>query len=249
MDENKQEDIEIKEKRSNKFRIIAKTILLVDVLSLFVFLTVQCVQSCSKMGKPYDHRSQRTASTPYVEEPWVGNAKAFQDKMLSIANQELGKQYGMAADTCIDIACITYQEKATPDTYDYSISAYAFRGNYSRLYTITINDVDASSSSDIQNHMMDMSKEQLDDYGYVVNYTKVVQASIKTSNGYFYTSMGPDEKELVTGFYYEDDSYHVYQECEDIDNFNFTGHPEKQMFKYDSLIQNYYRYVLTAKGE
>ena len=50
-------------------------------------------------------------------------------------------------------------------------------------------------------------------------------------------------------FYYEDDSYHVYQECEDIDNFNFTGHPEKQMFKNDSLIQNYYRYVLTAKGE
>ena len=169
--------------------------------------------------------------------------------MLSIANQELGKQYGMAADTCIDIACITYQEKATLDTYDYSISAYAFRGNYSRLYTITINDVDASSSSDIQNYMMDMSKEQLDNYGYVVNYTKVVQASIKTSNGYFYTSMGPDEKELVTGFYYEDDSYHVYQECEDIDNFNFTGHPEKQMFKNDSLIQNYYRYVLTAKGE
>lgn len=245
MDENKQEDIKTNDKKQSKFKIIVKAILVIDVVGLLTFLIIKGINALKIMGGA----SSNEASTPYVEEPWVGNAKAFQDKMLSIANQELGKQYGMAADTCIDIACITYQEKATPDTYDYSISAYAFRGNYSRLYTITINDVDASSSSDIQNHMMDMSKEQLDDYGYVVSYTKVVQASIKTSNGYFYTSMGPDEKELVTGFYYEDDSYHVYQECEDIDNFNFTGHPEKQMFKNDSLIQNYYRYVLTAKGE
>ena len=245
MDENKQEDIKTNDKKQSKFKIIVKAILVIDVIGLLTFLIIKGISALKVMGGA----SSNEASTPYVEEPWIGNAKAFQTKMLSIANQELGKQYGMAADTCIDIACITYQEKATPDTYDYSISAYAFRGNYSRLYTITINDVDASSSSDIQNHMMDMSKEQLDDYGYVVSYTNVVQASVKTSNGYFYTSMGPDEKELVTGFYYEDDSYHVYQECEDIDNFNFTGHPEKQMFKNDSLIQNYYRYVLTAKGE
>ena len=125
-----------------------------------------------------------------------------------------------------------------------------------KLYKITLLDITSGQSSP-ETYLLNQTLETIDNYGFLVSYTSVTKEKVLTSNSCYYkvltsnscyyVSEGPDHKELVTGFYYKENAYYVYQEQENDDLSKLESTQPKQVFNSNGIIEKYY--AQTLKGE
>ena len=136
----------------------------------------------------------------------------------------------------------TYTQKEL-GKFDYTMMSYSSSG---KLYRITLLDITSGQSSP-ETYLLNQTLETIDNYGFLVSYTSVTKEKVLTSNSCYYISEGPDHKELVTGFYYKENAYYVYQEQENDDLSKLESTQPKQVFNSNGIIEKYY--AQTLKGE
>ena len=249
-EENKQEEIKTNvdntPKKRNVGKMVLYSVLLLDAIAIPIFFLFQALnyRHERRNGRPEKSTAETSNYVAY-------EARHFANSMLHHANHEMEKQYGITMDPCGELVCVTYDETSYR-VYDYSIVAYADRKDSDdRLYTITIQDIELTYSSDIQFYMLDLTEEALDTYAYTISYTTVISKAVRPdSDSYFYISKGPDQKQLVSGVqFHNDGAYYVFREHECDDYTDMYSQEAEQIFREDSQIKNYYKWLIETRGD
>ncbi len=232
--QNKHEEIETNEDEASKkrhiFKVVLFSLLIFDIIAIPILILVM-----TNNNKTESVSSLSISSGPSNNE----EVNQFASKMVDIANHEIKKDYD---DNCSNLVCITYTQKEL-GKYDYTMMSYS---NSGKLYKITLLDITSGQSSP-ETYLLNQTLETIDNYGFLVSYTSVTKEKVLTSNSCYYISEGPDHKELVTGFYYKDNTYYVYQEQENDDLSKLKSTQPKQVFNSNGIIEKYY--AQTLKGE
>lgn len=236
-EQNNQESVKTNNKKPNKHlarKIAVITFLALDVIALPMYFISIAVNDYGhiKLFNFEEKRGNTSYPTYSSQEPeWVSRAKKYENKMLSHINYELTKR---GNDQCDSIAAISYVETGD-HFYDFKIAGVSDN----KLYTLVISTITAN---DIQSYMLDLTNSRLDDYGFTISYTTISHSYI-VGDVFLYISKGPDEKELVTGFKYDDDMYFVYFEHECAIGTDISGEVPEQVFRNSGYIQDFYTYV------
>lgn len=241
-EQNNQESIKTNNKKPNKHlarKIAVITFLALDVIALPMYFISIAVNDYGHIklfsfGEKQENTSYPTYSSQEPE--WVSNAKRYENKMLSHINHELAKR---GNGQCYTIAAISYVETGD-HIYDFKIAGVSDN----KLYTLVINTITAN---DIQSYMLDLTNSRLDDYGFTISYTTIIN-SHNDGKTVLYVSEGPDEKTLVTGFEYDDNMYFVYFEHECAHGAVISGEVPEQVFRNSGYIQDFYTFVRTYRG-
>ena len=232
--QNKHEEIETNEDEASKkrhiFKVVLFSLLIFDIIAIPILILVM-----TNNNKAESVSSLSISSGPSNRE----EVNQFASKMVDIANYEIKKDYD---DNCSNLVCVTYTQKEL-GKFDYTMMSYSSSG---KLYKITLLDITSGQSSP-ETYLLNQTLETIDNYGFLVSYTNVTKEKVLTSNSCYYISEGPDYKTLVTGFYYKDNTYYVYQEQENDDLSKLENTQPKQVFNSNGIIEKYYAQML--KGE
>lgn len=220
-------------------KIIAIIFMAIDTIALVVFFISISVNEYGHMQLfSFNNKSRPTTaptySTSQVPE-WITTAKHTENKLLYHINCQIGKQAGTS---CTEIASVTY-EQIGQDLYNFYISGYAG----SKIYKLSITNL--STTEDIQSYVIDMPYSSMDAYEYTLSYTDFISMDV-TNRSTMYYSKGPDDKELMSGYYYDDHMFFVYMEHE---RKPLPANEEAdQIYKHGSLLEDYYYYLKDVKG-
>ena len=224
-------------------KIVAVTFISLDVVAIPLFFVIYNAQNY----EPYSYTNKRESTYQYVgpssskkqgEEAWISEANTFDAKMQIFMYRELSKQ-GTYTSNPVDIVCVTYNEKDA-NVYDFNIAA-AVDG---KLYKLTILNIE---TNDIQRKMYDMSDTEFDSYGFSLSYTTITHSVPIRGQQNLYISKDLNDKELVTGYTYDDHTYFIFLEHECAEGTSVVNEVPEQTFSHGSLIENYYCYLKDIK--
>ena len=238
-EQNKQENI----KTNNKHlvgKIFALTLVSLDVIALAVFFICITVNDYGHMTLfSYGNKDNRTSeprTMPSSESApaWYTQAKETESNLLYHVNHQLAKQ---GNDRVVEIASVTY-EQIGQSLYNFNISA----STGTKLYTLKMTNI--NTTDEIQSYVINMQGTSFDYYAYTLSYTDLITLDVTDVSTMYYTK-GPDNKELMTGYYYDDHMFFVYMEHERI---ALPANEEADhIYKHGSLIEDYFTYIKDYK--
>ena len=242
-EQNNLEDInknsDVKPKKHIVGKVFAIIFMAIDTIALAVFFISISVNEYGHMQLfSFNNKSRSTTAPTYSTSQtpsWVTQAKHTEQMLLSHINLQLAKQ--SAEEPVTEIASATY-EQIGENLYNFYISGYAS----SKMYKLSITNL--STTEDIQSYVIDMPYSSMDAYEYTLSYTDFISMDV-TNHSAMYYSKGPDDKELMSGYYYDDHMFFVYMEHE---RKELPANEEAdQIFKHGSLLEDYYWYLKDAK--
>lgn len=244
-EENKQENIKkndaIKSHKHLAGKVVAFIFMGLDTIALIVFYICIIVNDYGHMtlfssGNKDVRTSEPTTQLGYSTPEWVVQAENTENKLLNHVNYQLSKQ---GHETCNELVSVTY-EQIGQSLYNFNIAA----STGSKLYKLAITEL--STTQDIQSYVIDMPDSSFNEYAYTLSYTDIVSIN-KNETSKMYYSKGPDNKELMSGYYYDDHMFFVYMEHEKV---TLPANEEAdQIYQHGSLIEDYFYYVKDVKGE
>ena len=246
-EENKQENIKkndaIKPHKHLAGKAVAISFMALDTLALITFFVCIAINDYGHMtlfsygsGNKDERTSRPTTQLGYSTPEWVVQAENTENKLLNHVNYQLSKQ---GHEACYELVSVTY-EQIGQSLYNFNIAA----STGSKLYKLAITEL--STTQDIQSYVIDMPDSSFNEYAYTLSYTDIVLVN-KNETSKMYYSKGPDNKELMSGYYYDDHMFSVYMEHE---RLTLPANEEAdQIYKHGSLIEDYFYYVKDVKGE
>ena len=246
-EQNKQDNIKIYRDTNPSKHIVGKAVAIsfmaLDTLALITFFVCIAINDYGHMtlfsfgnGNKDARTSEPTTQLGYSTPEWVVQAENTENKLLHHVNYQLSKQ---GYEACYELVSVTY-EQIGQSLYNFNIAA----STGSKLYKLAITEL--SATQDIQSYVIDMPDSSFNEYAYTLSYTDIVLVN-KNETSKMYYSKGPDNKELMSGYYYDDHMFFVYMEHEKVTLP--ANEDANQIYKHGSLIEDYYYYVKDVKGE
>ena len=255
--EQEQQKQEAKERKKEENRKTLKTVitsvictlLFVIILLLLILLGLKkCMGRVPDIG---DSSNNDNTSSEYVE---IYDNVTLNDVFKTIVNKHLFINFDENKEMS-DIIAVTYTDNY-PNKFDlsitactdeevffYSITNCVYQNNvdgYDNLATYLLKQDKAEPQ-----HLAFMSDSEIGDLDFSVDLSRAnkTTAEVITTNkpdSHFVTSMTPSSVKYISGYYYQDNKYYVYDKLEYTDQNNPLDNNEGTLIDDTSLLYGYY---------
>lgn len=238
--ELKQEQLENKKEGNEEKKPLIKKIILGVIIFLLlsgiIFLILFGVSKCSKAS----NKGSSSSSEPTYTERY--NTSNLDNVFKKIVKASLD-DYSISDDVN-QIYAVTYiDNRLSNNTFDLEITA---SGNDNHFYYLSIsNGKYEVENKDLIPYLLDLTTYIIDGDIDLVTY-EVINETIntsKTNNNYVIVKSTTDNKYL-SGYYFEDNIYHIYPRKELLDN-NDPFLSEGNNITSEDLLFDYYYFLLS----
>jgi len=225
------------------------TLLFIIILLLLILLGLKkCMGRVQDIG---DSSNNESTSSEYVE---IYDYVALNNVFKKIVNKHLFINFDESKEMS-DVIAVTYTDNypnkfnlsitacTEDEVFFYSITNCVYQNNidgYDNLVTYLLKQDKAEPQ-----HLVFMSDSEAGDLDFSVDLTRANKTSaevINTNkpNSHFITSMTPSSVKYISGYYYQDNKYYVYDRLEYTDQNNPLGNKEAILIEETSLLYGYY---------
>ena len=254
---DKQDKQEVKEQKKEENKKTLKTVitsvictlLFIIILLLLILLGLKkCMGRVPDIG---DSSNNDNTSSEYVE---IYDNVTLNDVFKKIVSKHLFINFDENKEMS-DVIAVTYTDNY-PNKFDlsitactedevffYSITNCVYQNNvdgYDNLVTYLLKQDKAEPQ-----HLVFMSDSEIGDLDFSVDLSRVNKNTAEVINtnkpdSHFVTSMTPSSVKYISGYYYQDNKYYVYDRLEYTDQNNPLGNNEGTLIDDTSLLYGYY---------
>ena len=253
-EEQKQEAKEQKKEENKKTlktvvtSVICALLFIIILLLLILLGLKKCMGRVPDIG---DSSNNDNTSSEYVE---IYDNVTLNDVFKKIVSRHLFINFDENKEMS-DIIAVTYTDNY-PNKFDlsitactedevffYSITNCVYQNNvdgYDNLVTYLLKQDKAEPQ-----HLVFMSDSEIGDLDFSVDLSRANKTTAEVittnkANSHFVTSITPSSVKYISGYYYQDNKYYVYDRLEYTDQNNPLGNNEGTLIDDTSLLYGYY---------
>ena len=249
--EQKQEAKEQKKKENKKTlkTVVTSVICILLFIIILLLLILLGLKKCGSRLDLGNSSNNENTSSEYVE---IYDNVTLNDVFKKIVNKHLFINFDENKEMN-DVIAVTYRDNY-PNKFDLSITACTDDEVF--FYSITNcvyqNNVDGYDNlvtyllkQDTVNHLVFMADSEIGDIDFHVdldraNKTTAEVVATNKPNPHFVTSMTLSSVKYISGYFYQDNKYYVYDKLEYTDQNNPLGNNEGTLIDDTSLLYGYY---------
>ena len=252
--EQREQKQEVKEQKKEENKKTLKTVItsvictLLFIIILLLLILLGLKKCVARLG---DSSNNDNTSSEYVE---IYDNVTLNDVFKKIVSKHLFINFGEDKEMS-DIIAVTYTDNY-PNKFDlsitactedevffYSITNCVYQNNvdgYDNLVTYLLKQDKAEPQ-----HLVFMSDSEIGDLDFSVDLSRANKNTAEVittnkANSHFVTSITPSSVKYISGYYYQDNKYYVYDKLEYTDQNNPLGNNEGTLIDDTSLLYGYY---------